>query len=80
VSHVTLDFRTAMPMELESKIGDLRYMVSPFTPDLTTGSSGGLVGETMVETSQLAFEGELVANEFAVPAIQPARAVGREPS
>jgi hypothetical protein len=67
----TVDFRTAMPMELELRVAGFRCVIGPFTPDLTTGTSGDLVGETMTEQSHLAFAGKLVANEFEVPAIQP---------
>jgi hypothetical protein len=44
----------------------------PMTPTLTTGKSGSLEGTLLTGESLIAgVEGTLVANEFAVPKIEP---------
>ncbi len=45
--------------------------IGPITPSLTTGASGALTGTTFTGSLAEGYTGRVVANDFAVPAIQP---------
>lgn len=47
--------------------------IGPITPSLTTGQSGQLTGTTFTGSLAAGYTGRVVANDFAVPAIQPSR-------
>ncbi|HEX6674303.1 MAG TPA: hypothetical protein VF486_04670 [Actinomycetes bacterium] len=45
--------------------------IGPFTPTLTTGTSGALTGTPFTGQPDGSLGGKLVANDFAVPAVRP---------
>lgn len=45
-------------------------VIGPLTPTITTGKSGALQGTTFTGSQKKGFTGKVVANDFAVPAIQ----------
>lgn len=64
---------TTLSVPVTSTVSALGFncTVGPFTPVLTTGTSGSLTGSNLTGSGTLT--GTLVAGEFSVPAIQPDR-------
>jgi len=50
-----------------------KCVIGPLTPTLTTGASGSLQGTTFTGSLTSGYVGKVVANDFAVPAIQRSR-------
>jgi hypothetical protein len=48
-----------------------RCTIGPFSPTLTTGTSGALTGTPFTAQPDGSLAGKLVANDFAVPAVRP---------
>jgi len=57
-------------LSASAKVLGYNCVVGPLTPTLTTGKSGALQGTTFTGSRKNGFTGIVVANDFAVPAIQ----------
>ena len=57
-------------MSASASLLGFKCVIGPLTPTLTTGKSGSLEGTIMTGSLKTGYTGKVVANDFAVPAIQ----------
>jgi hypothetical protein len=66
-----VDASLAGSVTSSANILGFRCTIGPFSPTLTTGTSGSLTGSPFVGQPDGSLGGKLVANDFAVPAVRP---------